>query len=198
MQAEQKPSGWVVVGSQTGAYILAALLMVVLYFILSTVLQAVFLRTSSAGTPPGVAWSMIIFLSLIAGLALAALQRSILRRWLPKRTNWLAVSGVAMVVLILGEIGLLSRLALHPPVPTWYVVDYSMWQVVLNLIARWSLLGGLLAGLPGGLLFGMVQARFLPWHQRLWWLLSALAWALIAALALTGYNSLTAFAGPSE
>ncbi|RPJ50800.1 MAG: hypothetical protein EHM21_04185 [Chloroflexi bacterium] len=74
------------------------------------------------------------------------------------------------------------------------------WAVVGAQILAYFLLlfsGGILAAFQrSGRLFGMTQATLLPWHRRLWWGLSALAWAFILALVLYFLNtSILLFSG---
>jgi hypothetical protein len=181
MQAEVKPSRWRVMGAQGLAYLLTGIIAIVLLFLLGSIL------------PAGISSSLsgLLFIAIISGAVLAALQRSILRKWLPQNWKWILISGAAMPVLLLGEYFLFTRLLVNSSmVSQWFHGEYSDWYRIQPVILRLSLVGGFVVGAPGGLIFGLIQAYFLPWHRRMWWGISSLGWALIGALLLALHNLL--------
>ncbi len=133
------------------------------------------------------------------GLFLAFNQFRILRHWLHRRAAWLFASSLAMMLLVPGIMFLMQRLEFQPPPELNFYslpVDQAK-QLELSSLA-WGWLGGAACGLAGGLLFGLLQSFFLPAHRRLWWLVNALAWALLVGiiLAITNMNNLAFAWGP--
>ncbi len=183
MQADKKPSRWALVGAQILAYGLTLIVTLILFFFLSIILPT---RQMSSS------WLLLAVVILVPGGLLAALQRGALRKWSISRAPWLIAGAVAVPVLLLVEYALCTRYLLpaHLP-PNWLAGDFTHLYAVQAVVNPWSLIAGLMVGLPAGLIFGLVQGYFLPWYRRMWWLLSALAWGVITALALYLVNSLT-------
>ena len=123
------------------------------------------------------------------GLFLAFNQLRILRHWLHRRAAWLVTSGLAMMVLVPGIMFLMRRLEFQPPPElNFYSLPAAQAKQIESAVMGWGWLGGAACGLTGGLLFGLVQSLFLPAHRRLWWLLNALAWALLVGIILSIIN----------
>lgn len=189
MQTDRLPPRWIVVLTQIAAYILAVFFAGVLYFIRVVLVPPFRFSAAAGGMQAWVSLGADAVMLFLAGVILASLQRSILRRWLPQRLQWLAASGLALPALALGVRGLLAPFITAAPLYHNWWGDYPTWLAVGRQFWWWSAAAGFAAGLPGGLLFGAAQSAMLPWHRRLWWGLSALAWALIAGLALALQNT---------
>ncbi len=198
MQADRLPPRWIVVLAQIAAYILAVFFAGLLYFVRLLLAPPFRFNPADGGMGAWVSRGADAVMLFLAGMILAALQRSILRRWLPRRLKWLAASGLALPALALGVRGLLAPFITQPPLYHDWWGDYATWMAAGRQFWWWSAAAGFAAGLPGGLLFGAAQGAMLPWHRRLWWGLSALAWALIAALALALQNTSAVMFGASD
>ncbi len=194
MQAEKIPPIWSLVYAQVLAYFLTGLAAPVLFFITQLALAMVSYDPNFGhGTGSGRLVTALVL--MICGVILALLQRVALRRWLPLHINWLALSGFAMPILIFSVYGLLSRFIVQPLEPgKWWASTFVM-QAVANKVWYWSLVSGFIAGLVGGLLYGLIQSILLPWRRRLWWALSALAWAVMTAVVLALQNFSTVIWG---
>lgn len=193
MKAKRIPPRMILVYAQVSAYILAAALMFVLYLIGR-------LALFQASIPDGMGKTLTLLLVLIGGTALSALQNTGLRKWFPQRVDWVVLSGLAVLLMAAFVGWLLDPLVLPSPGPSNWLGAQFAWTAQGEAIGQWSLASGFVAGLLGGLLFGMLQAALLPsqfpaWHRRLWWGISALAWAFAAALLLAAVNTATVAAG---
>lgn len=179
MQIEKKPFRWKVIGAQILAYLLT--------LIAAIIMLLSFLWNSSILTN----WLLIgVIIFFVPGALLAVTQLLLMRKWLPLGRSWILVSGIAMLLLLFGEYFLFTRfiinlVAVHD---FTFVGGYTAWYAIQPIIVRWSLFSGLLLGFLGGLLFGIIQALFLPWHRRLWWAVSAMLWGLIGAAFLVFLN----------
>ncbi len=183
MQSNQQPSTWALVGAQILAYFVTALMILMVCFFLWTPLSGLLIIQA-------LLWIFLLILALLSGGLLAAIQRSALRKWLASDRMRIIASGIALPVLVFGAYWLFAGFILPPLASNWFGLDYYHMNQGALIIQRWSLLVGFLAGLPGGLVFGMIQAYFLPWRKRTWWVLSAAAWGVIDALVLWGLNTL--------
>ncbi len=191
MQADRRPSGWALIGAQAGAYILAMIFALLLFLILGLGTP---LLEIPALNRENFLWGRRVVTAIVliaGGVALGAFQQNLLKKWLPQRASWLAVSGLAMPVLVLAEFWLFSRFIILAPAPYTYISNETARAAASALAGRWSLVGGFVSGLPCGLLFGMAQSALLPWRRRLWWVSSGLIWALITALLLAAQNAAT-------
>ena len=132
------------------------------------------------------------------GFLLAAWQRLFLMRWISRPKTWWISGGLAGILLLGGVLLLTTRMTFPPPPRISYTIPAAIEKQVVTDILNWSLLGGALVGMVVGLLMGLVQGRLLPENRRAWWIVSALAWGLVAALILAFINVSTLYSVNSD
>lgn len=179
MDIKQKPAVWNVIWAQGVSYLLVV--------ILTTILIAVLFFLALTTVP---AWYLMIVFPF-SGMILARLQRRMLRQWIPQTRNFLLASACGLLVVLFMEY-FITRFIIDERLVnqlTTFGGD-TAWHIVQPAITRWSLLSGFLAGVPGGLVFGLIQSFFIPWRRRLWVGISALVWGFIGAIFLVVVNVL--------
>jgi len=123
------------------------------------------------------------------GFILASYQGLFLARWITRVGRWRGFSALAGMFLLPGVVFLAGRMAFPPP---GQLIPYEAFQasrLAARTLFALSFAGGFLDGAAGGLLFGLVQGRFLARRARAWQILSALGWGLAAGLLLGAVNA---------
>ena len=125
---------------------------------------------------------MPLILLLLLGLVLASVHFWVLKPWIARPTAWMVVSALAFPPLLYGLYRLTGPFTLHSTMQGCIrLAPNDLRLMALHQAVQLTAWVGALAGLAGGLLFGLAQGALLRERRRVWWLLSALAWAPVTA-----------------